>query len=226
LFKKILILVAVFIIYLFLIIPSGGNPADVVLDEQIELLIPGVFQQVDSGQDQKAEALKFMVEVLAYREGDFIVTGNLEGKQGDQWLAIATTVMPFLWTPENNKIELTFPTGNIVKYKISGPYRVIITIRSGDWELPARVAGFSPAYTWKDFRKTERITSGEITTGSQAKRAAEIWAEFKTIKLIRLKEINFDYDHWQVDFQGVNGDTLRFLVSPEGTVDLRKIIKN
>lgn len=224
--KKILIIGIVMAIGLMFIIPSDATPDEVILDEQVELLVPGTFELVDADQDLKGESIKFKLEIKAYREGNFIVTGNLEGKQKGKWLGLATTVIPFKWSPDNSVIELTFTTGNIKKYKISGPYRVNISLKEGNWVLPEQVAGFSPEYSWKDFEGAPAAGNGEIRTLSEAERAAQTWAEYNSIELGKLIDIDYNYDKWQVDYQARQGDSIfRFLVSPQGMVKMMKIKK-
>lgn len=225
-FKKILIIGVVIGISLLFILPSDANQDDVVLDEQVELMLPGSFKLVDADQDQKAELIVFEIELKAYREGDFLVTGNLEGQKRGEWLGLATTVIPFKWTPENPRIELTFTTGNIQKYKISGPYRINISLKEGNWILPEQVAGFSPKYRWDSFETQVAAGKGEVGSISEAERAAQTWAEYNSIELGKLVNIDYNYDSWQVDYRARRGDSiLRFLVNPQGLVKMLKISK-
>lgn len=213
-------------ISLMFIIPSDATPDEVILDDQVELSLPGTFELVDADQDQKAESIKFRLEIKAYREGDFIVTGNLEGSKKGEWLSLATTVAPFKWSPENSLIELTFNTGNIQKHKISGPYRVNISLKEGNWVLPEQVAGFSPKYSWNGFEVSATAGNGEVKTLSEAERAAQTWAEYHSVELGKLIDIDYNYDKWQVDYQARRGDSiLRFLVTPQGLVKMMKISK-
>lgn len=222
--KKIMIIGVVIGISLFFMLPTGANQDEVILDEQVELMLPGVFELIDTDQDQKAEAIVFKLDVKAYREGDFVVTGNLEGQKRGKWLGLATTVTPFKWAPENSRIELTFTTGNIQKYKISGPYRVNISLKEDDWVLPEQVAGFSPEYAWDSFEATVAVENGEVKSLSEAERAARTWAEYNSIELGKLIDIDYNYDRWQVDYQGARGDSvLRFLIDPQGKVKMLKI---
>lgn len=222
--KKILILIVVLLIFLMLMLPSGAGPAEVVLDQPVELAIPGRFIFVDDNHDRKIEALKFNIEINAYREGNFIVTGNLEGLKRGQWLAIATTVVPFQWAPEHRLIELNFHAGIINKSGISGPYRINISLREGDWEMPSQIAGFSPECSSADFCDEGTVRQGTIKTVSAAKRAVETWASYHAIKLGKLLDINYNYDQWQVNYNGgFGGKVLRFLVSPRGSVQMLKI---
>lgn len=224
--KKVLIIGIVMGIGLMFIIPSDATPDEVILDEQVELSIPGTFELVDADQDHKGESIKFKLEIKAYREGDFIVTGNLEGKQKGEWLGLATTVIPFKWSPDNSVIELTFATGNIRKYQISGPYRVNISLKEGNWVMPEQVAGFSPEYSWKGFEDTPAAGNGEVKTLSEAERAAQTWAEYHSVELGKLINIDYNYDNWQVDYQARRGNSIfRFLVSPQGMVKMMKIAK-
>jgi hypothetical protein len=223
LLKKTLVIMIVLIISLMFIIPSGAGPAEVVLDQPVELVIPGTFALVDENHDQKAEALKFILALKAYREGQFIVTGNLEGMKNGQWVAVGTTVVPFQWTPEHSEVELTFHAGNIKKLMISGPYRISVGLKQEDWELPEQIAGFSPKYSYQDFGSEGSLNHGAITTLSEAKRAAETWARYKAIKLGKLMGIYYDYDQWQVNYQTGSNGILRFLVSPRGSVEMLKI---
>lgn len=224
--KKILIIGVVMGISLLFILPSDANQDDVILDDQVELMLPGVFRLVDADQDQKAESIVFELEIKAYREGDFLITGNLEGQKKGEWLGLATTVIPFKWSPENTKIELTFATGNIQKYKISGPYRINISLKEGNWVLPEQVAGFSPEYKWDSFETQVATGKGEVGSISEAERAAQTWAEYNSIELGKLIDINYNYDSWQVDYRTRRGDSiLRFLVNPQGLVKMLKISK-
>lgn len=222
--KKILIIGVVIGISLFFILPSDANQDEVILDEQVQLMLPGVFELIDADQDQKAESIVFKLDIQAYREGDFVVTGNLEGQKKGEWLGLATTVKPFKWSPDNSRIELTFSTGNIQKYKISGPYRVNISLKEGDWVLPEQVAGFSPEYSWDSFETAVAAGNGEVKSLSEAERAAQTWAEYNSIKLGKLIDIDYNYDRWQVDYQAGRGDSvLRFLVDPQGRVKMLRI---
>ncbi len=224
--KKILIIGVVIGISLMFILPSDANQDEVILDEQVELVLPGTFELVDVDQDQKAESIKFELEIKAYREGDFVVTGNLEGQKKGEWLGLATTVTPFKWSPQNSRIEMTFATGNIQKYKISGPYRINISLKEDNWVLPEQVVGFSPEYHWDSFEPPVTAGKGEVQSLSEAERAAQTWAEFNSIELGKLIDINYNYDRWQVDYQARRGGSvLRFLVNPQGLVKMIKISK-
>jgi len=223
LIKKVLVFLAAAIILMVFFIPSIADPTDVALDQQVELGVPGVFSLGDADHDGKAESIKFKLEVKAYREGNFLVSGNLQGIKNDHWVALDTTVVPFKWSPQHASFVLEFMTVNIVKYKISGPYRVMVSLKDGAWELPAQIAGFSPKYAWTDFSNAGIITSGAINTMSEAKMAVETWAQFQTLDPGRLKEISYNYDRWQLDYQKKPGEIMRFLVSPQGTVKLLRI---
>ncbi|MGE5606974.1 MAG: hypothetical protein ACM3YE_14955 [Bacteroidota bacterium] len=224
--KKILIIGLMMGICLMFIIPSDATPDEVILDDQVELSIPGTFELIDADHDRKGESIKFKLEIKAYREGDFIVTGNLEGKKKGEWLGLATTVVPYKWSPDNSVIEMTFATGNIQKYRISGPYRVNVSLKEGNWVLPEQVAGFSPEYSWKGFENTSTTGNGEVKTLSEAERAAQTWAEYHSVELGKLIDIDYNYDNWQVDYQARRGDSVfRFLVSPQGMVKMMKIAK-
>lgn len=222
-FKKILIFGTLIIIFITLMTPGGADPTDVALDQQVELEVPGTFEVIDDNQDQKAEAIRFKLALKAYREGNFIVTGNLEGNRNGEWVALATTVVPFQWSPDHNQLELKFLAGNILKYKIPGPYRVVLSLKEGDWELPAQVVGFSPKYSLSTFSNALAVNSGTITTISQAQRAAETWAGFQNIRLGELKRVNYNYDRWELEYKGRSGETLRFLITPRGKVELMRI---
>jgi hypothetical protein len=221
--KKLLIFVVVIIIFMAVLIPSIAEPTEVALDQQVELGVPGTFSLVDADQDKQAEAIKFHLEIKAYREGDFLVSANLEGRKSGHWVALSTTVVPFQWSPKNTTLELQFMASNIVKYRISGPYRVILSLKDGGLELPAQIAGFSPKYAWKDFSGAGTIASGEINTMTEAKTAAETWARFRSLDPGNLTGISFNYDRWQLDYQKQSGEIMRFLVSPEGKVELMRI---
>jgi hypothetical protein len=224
--KKILVASAILIVLMMFLIPTGAAPTEVVLDQQVELDIPGSFSLVDNNHDKLAEELQFNLGIQTYQEGQFIVTGNLEAKKSGHWVAVGTTVLPFMWSPDNRTIELTFHAGNIKKQKIPGPYRVTIAIKTANWELPAQVAGFSPKYDWEIFSSEGEVEIGEISTLSKAKRAVETWAAYQDIKLGKLQGINYDYDHWQLDYKERFGRVMRFMVSSKGSVELMKIKKS
>ena len=224
--KKIGIFVVILIVGMLFMLPSGANPTDVMLDQQVELGVPGVFESVDLNQDGKAETLKFIMEIRAYQVGGFMVTANLEGLKNGHWLSLGTTAIPFDWSPDHKTVELNFNGGNIRKAKISGPYRVTVGLKQGDWELPSQVAGFSSKYSWDSFSFNGDVQSGEIKTLSAAKRAVETWAQFNSVKLGNLVATNYDYDHWQLDYKGnFSRNTTRFLVSPKGSIQLLTIKK-
>ncbi len=223
--KKILVASAILIVLMMFLIPTGAAPTEVVLDQQVELEVPGSFTLVDNNHDNLSEELHFKIELKAYQEGQFIITGNLEAMKNGHWVAVGTTVLPFVWSPTHRLIDLTFHAGNIKKQQLSGPYRVSVGLKAGDWELPAQVAGFSPKYHWNVFSSDGEVEVGEITTLSKAKRAVETWAAYKDIKLGKLKGINYNYDHWQLDYKEKYGRTFRFMVSSKGSVELMKIQK-
>lgn len=223
--KKILIASAILIVLMMFMIPSGAAPTEVVLDQQVELEVPGSFELVDTNHDKLAEEVQFNIGLKAYQEGQFIVTGNLEAMKNGHWVAVGTTVLPFVWSPTHRLIQLTFHAGNIQKEQLSGPYRVTVGLKAGDWELPAQVAGFSPKYDWNIFSSSGEVEVGDISTVSKAKRAVEIWAAYKDIKLGKLEGIDYNYDHWQLDYKEKFGRTFRFLVSSKGSVELMKIQK-
>ncbi len=224
--KKILVASAILIVLMMFLIPTGAAPTEVVLDQQVELEVPGSFTLVDNNHDDLSEELHFSIGLKAYQEGQFIITGNLEAMKNGHWVAVGTTVLPFVWSPTHRLIDLTFHAGNIKKLQLSGPYRVRVGLKAGDWELPAQVAGFSPKYDWNVFSSDGEVEVGEITTLSKAKRAVETWAAYKDIKLGKLKGIHYNYDHWQLDYKEKYGRTFRFLVSSKGSVELMKIQKN
>ena len=224
LWKKILIFLSALGVVLFFIIPSGANPSEIVLDQQIELAVPGEFQLIDHDQDQRAEELEFIIALKAYRQGNFIVTGNLEGLKNGRWIPLQTTVIPFQWSLEQEQIRVFFPADNIIKQQISGPYRVKIGLQEGTWEMPAEVAGFSPDYTWQEFNLTSKVKTGEISTIAKARLAAETWAGYQKLRLGKFLGINYDYDRWQLDYQEKIGNSvLRILVSPKGSITSMKI---
>ncbi len=223
--KKILVASAILLVLMMFLIPTGAAPTEVVLDQQVELEVPGSFTLVDNNHDNLSEELHFSIGLKAYQEGQFIITGNLEAMKNGHWVAVGTTVLPFVWSPTHRLIDLTFHAGNIKKQQLSGPYRVMVGLKAGDWELPAQVAGFSPKYNWNVFSSDGEVEVGEITTLSKAKRAVETWAAYKDIKLGKLKGINYNYDHWQLDYKEKYGRTFRFLVSSKGSVELMKIQK-
>lgn len=221
--KKIMIFIGVVIIFMVVLIPTIAGPGEVALDQQVELGVPGTFNLLDEDQDRKAEGLQFQLEIKAYREGNFLVSANLEGMKNGHWVALATTVVPFQWAPDNRVLELRFMAGNIVKYKISGPYRVTLSLKDEGLELHSQIAGFSPKYSWKNFRGTTSLISGKINTVTQAKAAAETWARFQSLDPGKLTGTGFNYDRWQLDYRKQSGEILRFLVSPEGKVELLRI---
>ncbi|MCL6590786.1 MAG: hypothetical protein K6U80_12625 [Firmicutes bacterium] len=203
----------------------GAAYSDCGADRQVEMAVPGTFILHDLDGDRRAEFVKFQIRIKACRKRNFIVTGNLEGIRHGSWVALGTTVIPFNCPAE--RIELIFSADQIIKYQIFGPFRVNIGFKEGQWEEPAQVVGFSPKYQPEDFEKTEGIESanpaGAITTISQARRAAETWAWYQGIELGNLKEIFYNYDQWQCDYQTKSGEMVRFLVEPRGLVKLYKI---
>ncbi|MGE5580991.1 MAG: hypothetical protein ACM3X9_00470 [Bacillota bacterium] len=224
--KKILIASAVLIVLMMFMIPSGADPTDMVLDQQVELEVPGTFDLIDSNHDKLAEEIRFQLGMKAYQEGQFIVTGNLEANKNGHWVAVGTTVLPFQWSPDHQRIELVFHTSNIRKQQLSGPYRVTVGLKAGNWELPSQVAGFSPKYDWNNFSNAEKGETGEITDFSKAKRAVETWADYQNVKLGSLIGGSYDYDHWQLDYKEKFGRILRFLVSPYGSIEMLRIKKS
>lgn len=196
-------------------------------DWQVEFAVPGSFALHDSDDDQRAEFIKFQLNLKAFRERSLIVTGNLEGIRHGSWVALGTTVIPFDWSAEHQRIELIFSVDQIIKYQIFGPFRVNIGLKEGQWEASAQVAGFSKKYQSTDFEKTVEIDienkSGEIRSISQAQRAVETWARYQGINLGVLKEIFYNYDQWQCDYQTQSGEMVRFLVESQGMVKLYKI---
>ncbi len=224
--KKILVASAVLVVLMMFMIPSGADPTDVVLDQQVELELPGTFELIDANHDESAEELRFKLGMKTYQEGKFIVTGNLEASKNGHWVAVETTVVPFEWSPEHKSMELVFQSGSIRKQRLSGPYRVSLSLKAGSWELPMQVVGFSPKYNWRSFSSEDKDVDGEITNVSNAKRAVETWAQYKNIKLGKLIGVNYNYDRWQLDYKERFGKIIRFLVSPKGSVELLKINKN
>lgn len=223
--KKILFAAVALVILMFFLIPSGASPTDVVLDQQVVLEVPGNFELVDKNHDQKNEELKFNIGIKAFQESQFIVTGNLEAMKDGHWVAIGTTVLPLQWSPEHSRIELTFHASTIREQQLSGPYRVMISLKAGDWELPSQVAGFSPPYQWNIFNESGDITekNGEISSLAKAERAVETWADYNKIKLGKLTGMDFNYDQWQLDYKERFGKISRFLISPEGSVKVLNI---
>ena len=65
--KKVLIIGMVMGICLMFIIPSDATPDEVILDDQVELSIPGTFELVDADRDHKGESIKFKLEIKSYR---------------------------------------------------------------------------------------------------------------------------------------------------------------
>ncbi len=209
---------------LFLMIPSGAAPTDVVLDQQVVLEVPGTFTLVDQDNDKKAESINFRLDLQSFRDGNFIVTGDLEGMRAGNWVSLSTSVIPFQWTPENRTVVLSFRPNNIIKYKLAGPYRVTLSLKDGDWKLPAQVVGFSPKYTPDNFSSQVRVQQGAISSATQAKQAVETWASYKALKLGKFLGISFNYDRWQVEYAEKYSDKIwRFMVSPEGSVESMKI---
>jgi hypothetical protein len=223
--KKVVVLFIVLSIAVMFVIPINADPTDTVLDQQVTLAVPGDFELVDGDRDQYAEAIKVKIRINAYREGDFIVTGKLEGMQDGSWTEVGTSVVPFRWSQDHDTAELLFYPDRIRRNRISGPFRASISLREGEWELPLQVIGFSTDYAWDAFEANQRILSaGKITNPAQAKRVAEAWAGLKSIKLGKLLKIRFDYDRWNLDYQYKKfGGIIRFVISPQGQVDLLKI---
>ena len=208
----------------FLMIPSGAAPNDVVLDQQVQLMVPGNFEPIDSNHDHRYESINFRVDIQSYQESNFIVTGNLEGMKNGQWVSLNTTVIPFQWSPDNKTILLNFKTDNIKKFQINGPYRVTMALKNGNWELPEQVVGFSPKYTSNNFSDQNDVSQGTISTIAKAQRAVETWAAYKSIKLGKFLGVSFNYDHWQIEYQEkYSPEVQRFIVSPQGSVQLLKI---
>ncbi|TCL69374.1 hypothetical protein EDC14_101271 [Hydrogenispora ethanolica] len=224
LIKKVLLIGVVLGIMLFLMIPSGAAPTDVVLDQQVVLEVPGSFALVDQDNDKKAEAVNFSLNLQSYSEGNFIITGNLEGMRSGNWVSLSTSVIPFQWTPENRTVTLSFRPNNILKYNLSGPYRVTIGIKAGDWDLPTQVVGFSPKYAPEDFSAQVKVQQAAISSATQAKRAVETWASYKALRLGQFLGVSFNYDRWQVEYkEKYSAGIWRFMVSPEGSIESMKI---
>jgi hypothetical protein len=209
------------------VLSPGKAYLDSSANRQVELAVPGTFVLHDPDGDQRAEFIKFQISLNAYRNRNLIVTGNLEGVHNGSWVALGTTVIPFDWSAERRQIELVFSVDQIIKYQIFGPFRVNIGIKEGQWVTSPQVAGFSQKYRPSDFEKAEEIEAenqpGEIRTISQAQRAVETWAQYQEIELGVLKEVFFNYDQWQCDYQTKSGEMVRFLVQPRGLVRLYKI---
>jgi hypothetical protein len=223
--KKVVVLFVFLSVAIMFVIPSNADPADTVLDQQVTLAVPGDFELVDSDGDQRAEAIKVKIRIHSYREGDFIVTGKLEGMEEGVWTEAGTSVVPFKWGQDHDTVEVLFYPDVIRQNRISGPFRASVGLREGDWELPLQVVGFSPKYAWNAFEENQRISaSGKISDPAQAKRVAEAWAGLKSIKLGKLLKIRFDYDRWHLDYRNKKrGGILRFVISPQGRVDLLQI---
>ena len=211
-----------------IVVPINASPSDVVLDKQVELEVPGKFILIDTDKNQKAEAIQFEVAIKAYRQNNMIVTGNLQAVKNGEWTAVATTVIPFQWSQNSSIVKLVFYPGEIQKSQLSGPYRISITLEDGEWVLPEQIAGMSPSYSWSDFENKGNLNSqDEISSSSQAKRAAEAWANLNQIKLGQFINANYNYDTWNVDYHdSLKGRILRFLISPTGKVRLLKINQN
>lgn len=220
--RKIIFLSIILFLGMVLLTPGAVYP-----DSAVELAVPGTFILHDPDGDQRAEFIKFQISLKAGRSRNFIVTGNLEGIRHGSWVALGTTVIPFNWSAERHSIELVFSADQIIKYQLFGPFRVNIGLKEGQLETPAQVVGFSPKYQSADFEKAEGIESenkpGDITTISQAQRAVETWAWYQGIELGNVKEIFYNYDQWQCDYQTKSGEIVRFLVEPHGLVRLYKI---
>jgi hypothetical protein len=224
--KKVGVFFVVLSVVVMFVIPINADPTDTVLDQQVTLAVPGDFELVDADRDQRAEAVRVKIRINAYREGDFIITGKLEGMQEGSWTEVGTSVIPFRWSRDRATAEVVFYPDLIRRNRISGPFRASVSLREGEWELPSQVIGFSPAYAWNEFEANQQILSaGKITDPAQAKRVAEAWAGLKTIKLGKLLKIRFDYDRWNLDYQNKKfGGIIRFVISPQGKVDLLKIM--
>ena len=70
--KKILVASAILIVLMMFLIPTGAAPTEVVLDQQVELEVPGSFTLVDNNHDNLSEELHFSIGLKAYQEGQFI----------------------------------------------------------------------------------------------------------------------------------------------------------
>lgn len=142
--KKIVTFLIMLTVAMMFVIPINADPTDVVLDQQVTLVIPARFTLVDQNNDQQPEAIKAQVQVRSYREGNFVITGKLETKQNGVWTETEAITKPFLWSTTNDTAELIFASDLIRQQKLSGPYRVSVGLRNGDWELPLQVVGFTP----------------------------------------------------------------------------------
>lgn len=226
--KRIIIFFIVLSVAFIFVAPIGADPSDVIIDQQVELAVPGKFELHDQDQNGKAESIDFTIGVSSYREGNFVVTANLEANHDGEWVTVATTVTPYQWKPDQKEIKVTFHPGNIIKGQFDGAYRVNLSLKEGNWILPQQVVGFSPEYTWTTFenKDTSDFTdTEEIASSAEAKRAAEEWAELNQLKLGKFLGIQYNYDAWQVEFEPAKWQdrVLRFIVTPEGDIRLLKI---
>ncbi|HOP74692.1 MAG TPA: hypothetical protein PLC07_06505 [Bacillota bacterium] len=222
LFRRYIIFTFVLIVALFLVVPIGADPSDVVLDQEVQLEVPGAFKTVDADGNGKAEAIEFTIAIKSYREGNFTLTATLEAQEGADWVPIATTVDSFKWTAKNNVAKVVFYPSKLIEKKLNGPYRVSVALKEGNWGLPEQVAGFTEQYTWQMFEDKGVMdeTAIGIASSADAKRAAEMWASLNKIELGEFVGVSYDYDTWQVDFKPKrwNGWLYRFLVHADGQV--------
>lgn len=227
LIRKYIIFVLGLAVAFFFVVPIGADPSDVVLDQEVQLAVPGVFQTVDADKNGKAEAIEFRITIKSNREGNFTLTATLEAQDDGEWIPVATTVNSFQWTFQNYEAKMVFYPEKIIEKQLDGPYRVSVALKEGNWGLPEQVAGFSDKYTWQMFEDKKAVdpVAEGIATSADAKRAAETWAELNQIKLGEFVGVSYDYDTWQVDFKPKrwNGWLYRFLVHADGGVKLLKL---
>jgi hypothetical protein len=226
--KRMIIFFIVLSVAFIFVAPIGADPSDVVIDQQVELAVPGKFELQDSDKNGKAEAIDFCLDVTSYRKGKYIVTANLEAMKDGEWLTVATSVSPHEWNPNHNLIKVNFHPVNIVEKQLNGTYRVNLSLNEGNWNLPQQVVGFSPDYAWNAFENKDIANpenGAEIASSAEAKRAAEQWASLNQVKLGEFLGIEYNYDTWNVEFQQgkMEDRILRFLVTPEGKIRLLKI---
>lgn len=225
--KKYTIFALVLLVAFLFVAPISADPSDVILDQEVQLAVPGTFRIVDADGNGKAEAIEFTITIKSYREGSFTVIANLEAMEGEEWITVSTTVNTLRWTFRDNQAKVVFYPAKLLEKQLNGPYRVSLALKEGQWELPEQVVGFSEQYTWQMFEEKGEVdeAADRIASSADAKRAAETWAQLNQIKLGDFVGVSYDYDTWQVDFKPKrgNGRLYRFLVQANGQVKVLRI---
>lgn len=143
-FKKTIVMIVVLTIAVIFVVPINADPADVVLDQQVTLAVPGSFELLDQNNDGRPETVKVRVKINNYREGKFIVTGKLEARLDEGWTEIDRAQLLFNWSPTADTVEVSFSPALLRKDRVSGPYRASVALQDGEWQLPMQVVGVSP----------------------------------------------------------------------------------